>query len=67
MSTVKALDFGLISLVDELRNALNQTKADFGGEVSVPESEEKAIEKMNLMVDEALKRYFKNISYRHYC
>ena len=53
---LKALDYGLINLVDELRDTLNEVKANCGGEKSL--AEETAIEKITIMVDTALEGNF---------
>ena len=53
---LKALDYGLINLVDELRDALNEMKANSGGEKSL--DEDTAIENITMLVDQALEGNF---------
>ena len=53
---LKALDYGLINLVDELRDALNTMKVDSGGEKSLVE--DAAIQKITVMADNALEGNF---------
>ena len=50
------MDYGLINLVDELRDVLNEMKADSGGEESL--AEDAAIKNITLMVDQALEGNF---------
>ena len=53
---LKALDYGLFNLVDELRDSLNEMKANSGGEKSL--DEDAAIENITALVDQALEGNF---------
>lgn len=53
---LKALDYGLINLVDELRDSLNEMKANSGGEKSL--DEDAAIENITALVDQTLEGNF---------
>ena len=49
---LKVLDYGLVHMVDELRDIVNEVKTDGGGEKGI--DEDTVIEQLNIAVDGAL-------------
>ena len=49
---LKALDYGLVNVVDELRDVLNEMKGESGGSKGL--DEDALIEKLTMTIDNAL-------------